>query len=233
MVTVSDIEEVPDGETVIIRAHGEPPITYEKAREKNLEVVDLTCLKVKSIHNKVEKYREKAFIIIVGKQEHPEVIGIKGFAGENSIVIKEEDEILDAYMKYENTNFSLVYVVSQTTFSSKRFDEISQEIEKNFWEADCIIDKTICMATEQRQEETKNIAKVVNKMVIIGGKHSSNTKELAKVAEENCGQVYLVETADELKQYRFEKHDKIGIMAGASTPKSSIEEVKVYLEKLG
>ena len=237
MITVNNIDEVPDDSKVIFRAHGESQIIYEKAKQKHLEVIDLTCPKVKAIHMKVEREKDKSFIIIVGKKSHPEIIGTKGFAGENSFVIENEDEILDAYMEYEKTNLGRVYVVSQTTFSSSKFDKLSEEIQLNFCEADVIIDKTIC------------------KMIIIGGKHSSNTKELAKVSEENCGNVLLVQNVDDLqykeifnkskievmtggvqiipdlKKELIDENYKIGIMAGASTPKQSIDEIIDFLKK--
>ena len=229
MITVNNIEDVPDGSKVIFRAHGEAEIVYNRANEKKLEIYDLTCGKVKSIHKKVVNYRDKAFIIILGNKNHPEVIGTKGFAGANSFVINSEDDILDAYIEYEKTCLGLVYIVAQTTFSSVCFDILAEEIKKNFHEADCVIDKTICMATEQRQRETRELSKIVNKMVIIGGKHSANTTELAKLSEENCENVYLVETANELENVKFVSDDKVGVMAGASTPSDSIEEVKKFL----
>lgn len=225
MITVNSIDEIPENSKVIFRAHGEAKEVYEKAKNKNLEIIDLTCPKVKAIHIKVEREKENSFILIVGKRSHPEIIGTKGFAGKNSFVIENEDEILDAYMEYEKTNLGQVYIVSQTTFSSSKFDKLIDEIKLNFYEADVIVDKTICDATENRQQETREISKKVNKMIIIGGKHSSNTKELAKVAEENCMQVYLVQTVEDLKNVEFSSEDKVGIMAGASTPKESIEEI--------
>lgn len=232
MITINSLDEVPDGNQVIFRSHGEIKENYEKAEKKNLNVIDLTCPKVKAIHIKVEREKNRAFIIIVGKENHPETIATKSFAGENSFVIESSDDILDAYMEYEKTNLGQVYVVSQTTFSSKKFDSIADEIKLNFYEADVIIDKTICDATENRQKETREIAKNVNKMIIIGGKHSSNTKELAKVAEEKCSQVILVQTAKDLKEMEFSKQDKIGIMAGASTPKNLIDEIVDFLKSL-
>lgn len=225
MITVNSIYEVPDNSKIIFRSHGEPKNIYEEAEKKGLEIIDLTCPKVKAIHVKVEREKEKSFIIIIGKKEHPEIIGTQGFAGDNSFVIENEDEILDAYMEYEKTSLGRVYVVSQTTFSSSKFDKLAEEIQVNFYEADVIIDKTICTATENRQQETRELSKKVNKMIIIGGKHSANTKELAKVSEENCKQVYLVQTVEDLKNMEFSEEDKIGIMAGASTPKESIEDV--------
>ena len=230
MMTVDNIEKVPNNSKVIFRAHGEPEIIYKKAKEKGLEIIDLTCGRVKLIHDKVQKEKDKSFIIIVGKAKHPEVIGIKGFAGANSYIIENEDDILDAYMKYEKNKTGRVFVVSQTTFSSEKFDKLRKEIETNFIEADVIVDKTICDATEKRQKETREIAKDFHTMIIIGGKNSSNTKELVNVAKEECENVYSIETAEELKKIDFSNIDKVGIMAGASTPKESITEIEEFLK---
>lgn len=230
MITVDNIEKVPNNSKVIFRAHGEPEIIYKKAKEKGLEIIDLTCGRVKLIHDKVRKEKDKSFIIIVGKAKHPEVIGIKGFAGENSYIIENEDDILDAYMKYEKNKTGRVFVVSQTTFSSEKFDKLRKEIETNFIEADVIVDKTICDATEKRQKETREIAKDFHTMIIIGGKNSSNTRELVNVAKEECENVYSIETAEELKKIDFSNIDKVGIMAGASTPKESITEIEEFLK---
>lgn len=230
MITVDNLSDIPEGEKVIFRAHGEAKKVYEMAEKKNLKIFDFTCPKVKAIHMKVQREKENSFIIIIGKKNHPEIIGTKGFAGENSYVVESEDDILDAYMEYEKTNLGRVYVFSQTTFSSSKFDKIVEEIQTNFYEADVFVDKTICDSTENRQQETRELSKKVNKMIIIGGKNSSNTKELAKVAEENCNQVYLVQTVDDLNGVEFSSEEKIGIMAGASTPEKSIEQIVDFLK---
>lgn len=232
MITVESLDEVPNESTVIFRAHGEAEEVYEKSKAKNLNVVDLTCGKVKAIHIKAQRERNNAFIIIVGKKTHPEVIGIKGFAGANSFVIQSSDDILDAYMEYEKTNIGRVFVVSQTTFSSSKFDDLREEIETNFCEAEVVVDKTICDATENRQLETRQLAKEIHNMVVIGGKNSSNTKELVNVAKEYTENVYAVETVKDVENIEFSGIEKISIMAGASTPKKSIDEVKEYLESI-
>lgn len=232
VITVESIEDVPDGESVIFRAHGEAKKIYDRANEKNLKVIDTTCGNVKAIHLKVEKQKQDSFIIIVGKKKHPETIGTKGFSGDNSFVIETEDDILDAYIEYEKTNLGKVYVVAQTTFSSKLFDEIASQIELNFIEADVTIDKTICDTTEIRQAETRNMSTKFHYMFIIGGKNSSNTKELVKIAEKNCQNVYSIETVEEIKNIKFDANKIAGIMAGASTPEESILEVKEFLEKV-
>ena len=230
MKTVENIEDVPDGKNVIFRSHGMPECAYSIAEAKKLKVYDLTCPSVIAIHEKVKKKRNDYFIILVGKRGHAENIGTIGFAGENSFILENEDDIIDCYQKYEESKLDKVYVVFQTTFSMKKAEILSEELKHEFYETDVIIDNTICNATEQRQKEVKELAKSVNKMVIVGGKNSSNTLKLVQISEEFCQKVYHVETKEELDKNDFLENDIIGIMAGASTPKESIEDVKRYLE---
>lgn len=232
MKTVENVEDVPDGKIAIFRSHGMPEEAYKKAELNNLKVYDLTCPSVKLLHEKVSKNKDKFFIILVGKKEHPENIGTIGFAGENSFILESEDDIIDCYKKYEESELKDIYVVFQTTFSLTKAEKISEELKHEFYESDVIIDNTICNATEQRQKEVKELAQNVNKMVIVGGKNSSNTLKLAQISREFCGNVYHVETKEELDLNLFDENDRIGIMAGASTPKSSIEDVKEFLNNI-
>ena len=232
MITVQDIEEIPNDSKVIFRTHGVPKEIYEKANKKGLEIYDLTCGNVRAIHMKVEKEKIKSFIIIVGNASHPEVIGIKGFAGANSYVIEDADEILDAYIEYEKTKMEYVYVVGQTTFSSKKFDIIANELKENFAETIVIVDKTICSATDKRQDETREISKKVTSTVIIGGKNSSNTQKLLEIAKENCKKVYFAQTQKDLKEIDFANEEKVGIMAGASTPKEVVDDIIEFFNKI-
>lgn len=231
MKTVNSIDEIPDNSRVIFRAHGEPVSTYEKAEAKKLKIEDLTCANVKVIHNKVNKVKQDSFVIVVGNKIHPETIGTFGFSGPNSYIIESEDDILDSYMEYEKTMLGKVFVVAQTTFSSKKFDVLAEEIEKNFWEAEVVIDKTICNTTENRQLEVMKIAKNSDVMLIVGGQNSSNTRKLYEIAKENCEKVYYVQTVEDVENIDFSANDKIGVMAGASTPKVIIEEIKERLEQ--
>ena len=232
MITVQDIEEIPNDSKVIFRTHGVPKEIYEKANKKGLEIYDLTCGNVRAIHMKVEKEKIKSFIIIVGNASHPEVIGIKGFAGANSYVIEDADEILDAYIEYEKTKMEYVYVVGQTTFSSKKFDTIANELKENFAQTIVIVDKTICSATDKRQDETREISKKVTSTVIIGGKNSSNTQKLLEIAKENCKKVYFAQTQKDLKEIDFANEEKVGIMAGASTPKEVVDDIIEFFNKI-
>lgn len=227
---IDSIDEVPNNSKMIIRAHGESEKIYKIAESKNIEIIDTTCGNVKIIHDKVKKASKDSFVIVVGEKNHPEVIGTLGFAGQNSYVIQDEDDILDAYMEYEKTNLGKVYVVSQTTFSSKKFDELEREIYTNFIEADVVIDKTICNATEIRQKECEELSKSAQIMIVIGGKNSANTKKLVDISKLNCKKVYWIQTIQDLKNEEFGSNETVGIMAGASTPSYIIEEVKMYFK---
>lgn len=211
---------------MIIRSHGESKKIYEIAEENNIEIIDTTCGNVKLLHNKIEKNKNDSFIIIIGEKGHAEVLGHIGFAGENSYVIEDEDDILDAYMKFETTGLSKVYVVAQTTFSLDKFDLLEKEIYTNFIEADVVVDKTICNATETRQKECEEMAKIVDCMIVAGGKGSANTRKLVDISSKNCQTVYFIQTVKDLENVRFDNVQKVGIMAGASTPEYIIEEIK-------
>lgn len=229
---VKDISEVPDGAKMIIRAHGEREEIYNIAQDRNIEIIDTTCGNVKLIHNKVKNAREDSFIIVLGEKGHAEVIGTLGFAGNNSYVIQDEDDIIDAYMEFENTELSKVYVVAQTTFSMNKFDILEKEIYTNFIEADVVVDKTICNATEIRQSECEEISKIVDYMIVIGGKNSANTRKLVDISNKNCTNVYFVQTLVDLKDVFFDNTKKVGIMAGASTPQRIIEEIEYYIKSI-
>ena len=232
MKTVENVCEVPNGKTTIFRSHGMPKEAYDEARIKELKLYDLTCPSVKGLHNKVLKNKDRFFIILVGKKNHPENIGTISFAGDNSFILEDVDDIVECYQKYEESGLKDVYVLFQTTFSMSKAESISEELKHEFYETDVIIDNTICNATEQRQKEVKQIAQNVDKMIIIGGKNSSNTLKLVQISQECCAKVYHVETKEELDANLFEKTDKVGIMAGASTPKFSIEDVRDFLNKI-
>lgn len=229
---VYDINDVPDHAKMIIRAHGESEKIYNLAEQKNIDVIDTSCGNVIAIHNKIKKAKKDSFIIVMGEKNHPETLSHIGFAGENSYIIEDEDDILDAYIKFENTGLSKVYVIAQTTFSSSKFDNLEQEIYTNFIQADVVVDKTICNATGIRQDECEKIAKTVDCMVIIGGTKSANTRKLVEIAEQNCKTVYFVQTVEGLKDKNFDGLKNVGIMAGASTPDYITNEVENFLKEI-
>lgn len=218
MQTIENIKES-NGKT-IIRAHGIAKEVYEEAKRMGIELIDLTCPKVLQIHNIVEEYANKDyFIILVGVEGHPETVGTLSFCGKNSFLVKDENDIQEAI---ERINKDKVLIIAQTTYNLKKFEEISEKI-KNISKSEIEIINTICQATKLRQEETEKISKEVELMIIVGGKNSSNTKKLYEIAKANCKNVLKVEKVQEINLESIKKFNKIGIMAGASTPKESIE----------
>lgn len=224
--TIENIEQAI--EKTIIRAHGVPKEVYEKAHLNGIELVDLTCPKVLKIHKIAEEYKEKNyFIILVGVENHPESIGTISFCGENSYMIRDEEDIENAYKKLKQSKLEKVLIIAQTTYNMKKFDEIVEELNNLLGdEYEIKVKNTICTATRLRQEETEKISKEVDCMIIVGGKNSSNTKKLYDIAKINCPKVELVETIKDLEIETIKLFNKIGIMAGASTPNESVEEIK-------
>lgn len=231
MKTVEDINDIPNGKTVLFRAHGVKESIYELASKKDLKVVDLTCAIVKSIHNKVKEAKKDNYIIIIGDMKHPENIGTKDFAGDNSIVISLDEEIDDAYNAFRNTNLKKIYVVSQTTFNLKKFEDMSILLKDKFKDYEITIDNTICRATELRQKEVEELSKENDVVIVVGGKNSSNTIKLFNISSKNCKRVYHIESVKEIENELFNDNDKIAIVAGASTPKNMINEVEEFLLK--
>ncbi len=219
-------------ERVIIRAHGVEKGVYEKAKELNIELLDYTCKKVKLIHDLVEEYASKGYyILLVGEYEHPEVIGTYSFCGEYKSKINKIEDVENVVNDIKKTGKDKVLIVAQTTFNSFKFDEIVEEIKKRLENnVEIKVNKTICNATELRQEETAKLAKEVDLMIIIGGKHSSNTVKLYDISKKYCKEAILVKTYKEIDKDYVQKHEKVGIMAGASTPQKSIDEVINYIK---
>ena len=232
MITINSIKEVDNNSRVIFRAHGEPKKTYDYAKEHNIEIVDLTCPKVKLIHEKVSSEKDNSFIIIIGKKEHPEIIGTSGFA-KDYIIVETEEDLKEIEKIVKNSEKRKIYSISQTTFSSKKFDIFVEKITKNLNSYEIKIDKSICNATEKRQEECEEISKKASTMIVIGSKNSSNTRELYDISNKNCQNVYFVEKVEDLNNLKYNENDIIGIVAGASTPKFLIDEIVENIVKKG
>ena len=222
---VNDIEEAK--KTTIIRAHGIEKNIYEKAKRRNIELIDLTCPSVLKIHEIVEKYaKNDYYIFLVGKKEHPETIGTYSFCGKNSCIISKSSDVEKTLENFSKTNLDKTLIIVQTTYSKKEFEEIVEKIKENLPQNILLeIKNTICKATELRQEETKSMSKKVDLMVIVGGKNSSNTNKLYEIAKANCKKAIFVETKEEIDKNTIRDFERVGIMAGASTPQKSIDEI--------
>lgn len=228
------ISDLNDGKNkVIIRAHGVEKNIYEKAKEKGIELIDLTCPKVLKIHKIVQEYAQKGFyIFLIGKKEHPETVGTVSYCGENVYIIEDSETVDDAIENFNNKKSDKVLVICQTTFSLSEYQKIIKSIVSkidNHIEVE--IKNTICSATKLRQEETTELASKVDAMIIIGGKNSSNTNKLYEISKKFT-ETFIVENKKEINFQQMKKYKKIGIMAGASTPKKSIEEIVEILQSM-
>lgn len=214
------LETITEG-TVIIRSHGVSKRIYDKMTEKKLRIVDATCPFVKKIHRIVqEKSKETDNIVIIGNNNHPEVEGIKGWCGQEAVVIETAEEAKE----YSPKSGKSVCIVSQTTFNYKKFQELVEIISKKGY--DIIALNTICNATEERQVEARKLAKASDAMIVIGGKHSSNTQKLYEICKKECKNTYYIQTLVDLDLEQFKSFRSVGITAGASTPNNIIKEVQ-------
>lgn len=222
---VEDLDGLKEG-TLLIRSHGVGKALYDEAEAKGLKILDGTCPFVKKIHNIVhEKLADGMGIIIVGDGTHPEVIGINGWC-ENAAVILEDEEAAKTKEIPEKEKYA---VVVQTTFRQAKFDKILEILQDRGINME--VHNTICSATEKRQTEAEELSKTVDKMIVIGGKNSSNTQKLVEICAKNCGNTVHIETICDLVLNNFGKDDKIGITAGASTPPAIIKEVVVTMSE--
>ena len=214
----------PEEGTVIIRAHGIPKRTYELIQEQGLECIDATCPFVSHIHRLINGTSAKGrHIIIIGNDQHPEVIGIKGWASEPVTVVETKEQAEEFCTKKDEK----LFIVSQTTFNYKKFQDLVEIFRKKGY--DIIVANTICNATEERQKEAVELASKADVMIVIGGTHSSNTRKLYELCKCECENTYYIQTLDDLQLDLPNSVELVGITAGASTPNKIIEEVQNYV----
>ena len=227
--TPEELSEAEDA-TVIIRSHGISADVYHQLEDKKVRIVDATCPFVSKIHRIVEKkYQEGSCIVIVGNANHPEVEGINGWCNGAATVIGSVSEAEN----YSQEPARKLCVVAQTTFNYKKFKDLVEILRKKRYDNNVLnilnILNTICNATEERQREAKNIAGEVDTMLVVGGRHSSNTQKLFEICKEECGNTYYIQTPVDLDSEMFQCSSYVGITAGASTPKKIIEEVQEHV----
>jgi 4-hydroxy-3-methylbut-2-enyl diphosphate reductase len=218
-----ELEALKEG-TVIIRSHGVPRRIQEKIEKQGLVCVDATCPFVKKIHRIVqEESRKGAAVIIAGDSSHPEVEGIRGWA-EGPVYVVSTPEELEGLPLPEGAPAVLV---AQTTFNYIKFEELVEIFSKKGYDGNVI--NTVCNATEERQSEARQIAGEADAMLVIGGRHSSNTQKLYQICSKECKNTYFIETLDDLDSKPFQSFRHVGITAGASTPNKIIEEVQKHV----
>ncbi len=224
---IESVDELAPDETVVIRSHGVGREIYDKIAEKGNRMLDATCPFVSRIHRIVaEKSAEGCFILIAGDASHPEVQGIVGHCDENHLVFKDNFELKDFFeKKYTNLKKKLA-IVAQTTYNIVVWDECLNAIPKD--DPDIVIFDTICNATDTRQSDAAELAKTSDIMLVVGGRHSSNTVKLYEVCSRYC-KTYHIENSDELRKLKLPYAENIGITAGASTPAYIIKEVQTKM----
>lgn len=221
-------EQLKDGEeaTVIIRSHGVGRAIYEDLERRGIHIVDATCPFVKKIHHIVSEKKQEGYqILVVGNSSHPEVQGIQGWCDGCCQVI----ETLTEAENYQGNPEEKICVVAQTTFNYKKFEDIVEILSKKSY--DILVMNTICNATEVRQSEAGSIAGQSDAMIVIGGKHSSNTQKLYEICKSECENTYFIQTLVDLERELFRSFRSVGITAGASTPNNIIKEVQSYVRK--
>lgn len=232
--TVDSLDAVPPGSICVIRTHGSPPELVDAAKEKGVDVSDATCPDVRLVQNKAIQLAQEGYtVVIVGKDVHPEVVGIKAHSnlveGAKIVAINSVESINE---KLSGLPKRRIGVVSQTTQMEENFFEMVKALSKIAKELKVF--NTICPATYFRQHAALDLAGQVDFMVVIGGKNSSNTTHLAEICQDAGTETIHIETQKELTQYveKLEAADRIGVTAGASTPGWIIDDVLSALNQL-
>ncbi len=216
-VTVIDDLATANDSAVIIRSHGVAKTVYQTISQNNNQLIDATCVFVKRVHQIVEQRSAEGYqIVIIGDAKHPEVQGISGWC-DKAIIINSlaEAKAIKATKP--------LCVVAQTTLNAQLYDEITCYLSEHY--DDAIFYKTICSATQLRQDEARQIAQKVDYMIVIGGKNSSNTKKLYQISKEICKKAQLIQDFQQIDVKLLRNYGNIGIVAGASTPDWIIDEV--------
>lgn len=229
VISEEDIPKLREG-TVVIRSHGVGRRIYDMLKTAGISFVDVTCPFVLKIHRIVEREsRAGKQIIIFGDPSHPEVKGICGWCEGSCTVLRNREDAEN----FVPDPGRIPCIVSQTTFNYNKFKELveilcKKRYDNNVLNIDNILN-TICNATEERQREAKNIAGEVDTMLVVGGRHSSNTQKLFEICKKECGNTYYIQTPVDLDSEMFHHSSYVGITAGASTPKKIIEEVQEHV----
>ena len=226
VITVENLDDVPNNSTVIFRSHGVPESFYDVCKERNVKVIDCTCPFVKKSQQIVkEQYLIGKKIVIVGEKTHPEILGLLGWCNNNAKIINDIDcDITD--LLHEN-----VAIVCQTTFSAEKFEKIIKNI-KILCEKTVDVFKTICYTTIGRQREAAELAKKCDAMLVIGGLQSSNTNKLYEVCKKYCKNSFRMVDADDLNYTKLKNFKSVGIVSGASTPNAQTQEVLLKMEEV-
>ena len=217
-ITVETVDQIPEGSIVVFSAHGSPPSDFEAAEKRSLRVIDATCPLVTRVHNEAKKYlSDGKKIILVGHRGHQEVKGTTGH-GEMTLMDDQEDP-----QPPDWDNDTEVAVLTQTTLSVDDTAEMVDRISSKF--SNVTIRNDICYATTNRQSAVKELATMVEVVLVVGSQTSSNCRRLREVAERAGVPSYLINGPDELDMAWFKNVSRVGVSSGASTPESLVQAV--------
>lgn len=222
LIELNDEKEISKltGEKVIIRTHGIEKDAYETLKNNANDIVDLTCPFVSKIHSLVKEYSEEGYkIIVIGDKDHPEVKGIVSYAKSPIFVVINEEDIKGLPID-KNDKVFIVFQTTTNVSNAQKLVDILKDLFYNYRLAN-----TICNATQNRQDEVMELAKVCDVMLIIGSKNSSNTRKLFEISSKYCKNTYLLNSKEDTKNISIDKSAKVGVSAGASTPEYLIEEI--------
>ncbi len=227
VTTINQPSEADPSAVAVIRAHGVTPGVQRELEEKAARVIDATCPFVTRVQHLAERAAaEGRDVVVAGNPDHPEMIGVVGYAPENTYVVRDASEVagLPALRR--------PLVVSQTTLKLKTFQEVAEAVRARSDVAPQVVN-TICSATRDRQDAARALAGQVDAFYVIGGRHSSNSVKLLAVCQEQCERSFLIETADEINPRDLKGVNRVGVTAGASTPNWLIEQVVEKLRAIG
>ena len=244
IIFVENINEIPQNAVTVLRAHGEPGTTYQILEEKSIlkgkNLNDATCPLVTLVHNVAIKLKNSGYeVIIFGKHNHPEAIGTSYYLrGKNTFIVEHEGDFMKVIDYIKSNEFEKVAIISQTTMSVFGYKRLIENLNRNFEDKFAEIPlalknldvkygfvDTICNPTKQRQSDVDELAKDCDVIIVIGGRNSSNSKELHAKALEYGVESYFIQSAEQLQKEWFDGKEKIGVTAGASTPDYLIGEV--------
>ena len=217
-ITVEDVEDIPEGSTVIFSAHGSPPDDFAKAKSLGLNIIDATCPLVTKVHNEAKKYEtDGRKLLLVGHKGHQEV---KGTMGQTGMYLIDDRESIDLPDWETDTPIT---VLTQTTLSVDDTKRSIDEIRNHF--KNVIVRNDLCYATTNRQAAVKELCKLVELILVIGAPNSSNCNRLREVAQANGIPAYLINGPEEMDEKWLDGVEKVGITSGASTPEELVQAV--------
>ena len=227
VTAVETPDETDKSVTAVIRAHGVTPDVQRELTERAAEVIDATCPFVTRVQRLASRAAAQGrHVVVVGNPDHPEMIGVRGYAPEHAFVVRDASEVETLPALHAPL------VVSQTTLKLKTFLETAEAVRAKA-DAEPEIINTICSATRDRQDAARALAGEVDAFYVIGSRHSSNSMKLLAVCKEQCEHSFLIETQDEIDEADLVGVDCVGVTAGASTPNWLIEQVVKRLREIG